>query len=40
VIEAGSSAGSTNIAVLDTLTTATSFTVTGVPPGTYFFCAR
>jgi predicted phage tail protein len=40
VIEAGSSAGSTNIAVFDTLSAATSFTVTGVPAGTYFVRVR
>jgi hypothetical protein len=40
VIEAGSSSGSTNIAVFDTLTPATTLTVNGVPPGTYFVRVR
>jgi predicted phage tail protein len=40
VIEAGSSAGSINIAQFDTSSTATSFTTTGVPAGTYFVRVR
>jgi predicted phage tail protein len=40
VIEAGPSAGSTSSAQLDTLNTATSFTATGVPAGTYFVRVR
>jgi hypothetical protein len=40
VIEAGATAGSTNIAVFDTLSSATSFTVSGVPAGTYFVRVR
>src|SRR5207244_2133315 len=35
-IEAGSSAGSSNIIVFDTLSTATTFTATSVPAATYF----
>jgi hypothetical protein len=40
VLEAGSSPGSTNILVFDTLSTNTSFTATGVPAGTYYVRVR
>jgi hypothetical protein len=40
LIEAGSSAGSSNLLVFDTLSPATAFTATNVPPGTYFVRVR
>src|SRR5439155_17708190 len=40
IVEAGSSAGATNIAVFDTGSAATTLTVTGVPSGTYFVRVR
>jgi hypothetical protein len=40
VIEAGSSPASTNIAVFDTGSSATTLTVTGVPAGTYYVRVR
>jgi hypothetical protein len=40
VIEAGSSPGSTDLAVFDTGSPVTALTITGVPPGTYFVRVR
>jgi hypothetical protein len=40
VIEAGSSAGASNITTFDTRSTATGLTVGNVPPGTYFVRVR